>query len=77
MLLALPTCNWGYVSVQRMVDKVHLKQEVPTVLPPLEVIRVTEDNLGTFARQLKTWGFTVPDSCHKLKMSGCHQLMMT
>ena len=29
VLLALPTYNWGYVSVQRIVDKVHLKQDVP------------------------------------------------
>ena len=48
--------NWGYVSVQRIVDKVHLKQEVPTVIPPMEPVRVTKDNLGTWARQMKTWG---------------------
>jgi ribose transport system substrate-binding protein len=67
VLLALPTYNWGYISVQRIVEKVHLKQEVPTILPPMEVVRVTNDNLGTFARQLQTWGFTVPDSYLKLK----------
>ena len=61
VLLALPTYNWGYVSVQRIVDKVHLKQDVPAILPPMEVVRVTNDNLGAWARQLKTWGFTVPD----------------
>jgi ribose transport system substrate-binding protein len=62
VLLALPSYNWGYVSVQRIVDKVHMKQDVPAILPPMEVIRVTKDNLGSFARQLKSWGFTVPDS---------------
>jgi ribose transport system substrate-binding protein len=67
VLLALPTYNWGYVSVQRIVDKVHLKQDVPAILPPMDVIRVTKDDLGTFARQLKTWGFTVPESYLKLK----------
>ena len=67
VLLALPTYNWGYVSVQRIVDKVHLKQDVPAILPPMEVVRVTNNNLGTWARQLKTWGFTVPDSYLKLK----------
>ena len=67
VLLALPTYNWGYVSVQRIVDKVHLKQDVPTIIPPMEVVRVTKDNLGTWARQLKTWGFTVPDAYLKLK----------
>ena len=67
VLLALPTYDWGYVSVQRIVEKVHLKQNVPAILPPMEVERVTKDNLGTWARQLKTWGFTVPDSYSKLK----------
>lgn len=67
VLLALPTYNWGYVSVQHIVEKVHLKKDVPAILPPMEVVRVTKDNLGTFARQLKTWGFTVPDAYVKLK----------
>ena len=56
VLLALPTYNWGYVSVQRIVDKVHLKQDVPTIIPPMEVVRVTKDNLGTRARQLQAGG---------------------
>ncbi len=67
VLLALPTYNWGYVSVQRIVDKVHLKQDVPTIIPPMDVVRVTNDNLGTWARQLKDWGSTVPDRYVKLK----------
>lgn len=67
VLLALPTYNWGYVSVQRIVDKVHLKQDVPTVIPPMEAIRVTNDNLGAWARQMKTWGASVPDRYLKLK----------
>ncbi len=61
VLLALPTYNWGYVSVQRIVDKVYLKQDVPTIIPPMDVVRVTKDNLGTWARQLKTWGASVPN----------------
>ena len=67
VLLALPTYNWGYVSVQRIVDKVHLKRDVPTIIPPMEVVRVTKDNLGTWARQLEAWGTTVPDHYLKLK----------
>ena len=62
VLLAQPTYNWGYVSVQKIVDKVHLKQDVPQIIP-MELVRVTKDNLGTWARQLKDWGFTdVPDA---------------
>ena len=67
VLLALPTYNWGYVSVQRIVDKVHLKQNVPTIIPPMDVVRVTKDNLGTWARQLQAWGSTVPDRYLNLK----------
>ena len=65
VLLAQPTYMWGYVSVQRIIDKVHLKQDVPEIIP-MEVVRVTKDNLGTWARQLKTWGFTVPDMYVKM-----------
>jgi len=67
VLLALPTYNWGYVSVQRIVDKVHLKKDVPAIIPPMEVVRVTKDNLGTWARQLQTWGSTVPERYLKFK----------
>src|SRR6185503_19868897 len=33
VLLAQPTYLWGYVSVQRIVEKVHLKQDVPQIIP--------------------------------------------
>jgi ribose transport system substrate-binding protein len=66
VLLAQPTYNWGYVSVQKIVEKVHLKQEVPPIIP-MELVRVTKDTLGTWARQLKTWGFTdVPETYLKM-----------
>jgi ribose transport system substrate-binding protein len=62
VLLAQPTYNWGYVSVQKIVDKVHLKKDVPQIIP-MELVRVSKENLGEWARQLKAWGFTdVPDS---------------
>ena len=57
VLLAQPTYLWGHVSVQRIFDKVHLKQEVPQIIP-MELVKVTKENLGTWARQLKAWGFT-------------------
>jgi ribose transport system substrate-binding protein len=65
VLLAQPTYMWGYVSVQRIIDKVHLKQDVPEIIP-MEVVKVTKDSLGTWARQLKTWGFTVPEMYVKM-----------
>jgi ribose transport system substrate-binding protein len=66
VLLAQPTYKWGYVSVQKIVEKIHLKQDVPQIIP-MELVRVTKDNLGTWARQLKEWGFTdVPDAYLKM-----------
>ena len=62
VLLAQPTYKWGYVGVETIVNKVHMKQDVPQIMP-MELVRVSKDNLGTWARQLKEWGFTdVPDA---------------
>jgi ribose transport system substrate-binding protein len=67
VLLAQPTYLWGYVSVQKIVDKVHMKQEVPTIIP-MELVRVSKETLGSWARQLKEWGFTdVPDQYLKMQ----------
>jgi len=61
VLLAQPTYLWGHESVSRIFDKVHLKKEVPAIIP-MELVRVSKENLGAWARQLKDWGFTdVPD----------------
>jgi len=57
VLLAQPTYLWGYVSVNKIFEKVHLKQDVPQIIP-MDLVRVTKDNLGQWARQLKDWGFT-------------------
>jgi ribose transport system substrate-binding protein len=57
VLLAQPIYTWGYVGVQTIVDKVHFKKDVPAMIP-YSVVRVSKENLGEWARQLKTWGFT-------------------
>jgi hypothetical protein len=52
--------------VQTSFGKVHDKKDVPQILP-MELVRVTKDNLGTWARQLKDWGFTdVPEAYTKM-----------
>jgi ribose transport system substrate-binding protein len=67
VLLAQPTYTWGSFSVTRIFDKVYLKQDGPQIVP-MELVRVTKDNLGTWARQLRDWGFTdVPDAYLKLE----------
>src|SRR5207244_8537419 len=61
VLLAQPTYDWGHESVRNIFDKVRSKKNVPQIIP-MDLFRVTSDNLGTWARQLKRWGFTdVPD----------------
>jgi ribose transport system substrate-binding protein len=67
VLLAQPTYLWGYEGVSRIVDKVHLKKDVPVIIP-MELVRVSKENLGTWARQLQAWGFTdVPEEYLKLE----------
>ncbi|UCH34531.1 MAG: substrate-binding domain-containing protein [Armatimonadota bacterium] len=61
VLLAQPTYLWGYVSVEKIVDKVFLNKDVPEI-NPMELVRVDRRSLGDWARQLKEWGFTdVPE----------------
>jgi ribose transport system substrate-binding protein len=66
VLLAQPTYMWGYVGVQTIFEKIHDKKDVPQILP-MELQRVTKENLGSWARQLQAWGFTdVPEAYAKL-----------
>jgi ribose transport system substrate-binding protein len=57
VLLAQPVYQWGYVGVRTIVDRLHFHREVPAVIP-MELVRVTRENLGDWARQLQAWGFT-------------------
>ena len=67
VLLAQSVYLWGDIGVRTIVDKLHFKKEVPAVIP-MELVRVSKDNLGTWARQLQTWGFTnVPPAYLQLK----------
>ena len=60
VLLAQPTYLWGYVSVKTIFDHVYLQKAVPAHVQ-MALLRVSKDNLGTWARQLKAWGFTDVD----------------
>jgi ribose transport system substrate-binding protein len=57
VLLAQSTYLWGYVSVEKIIDKIYLKKDVP-VMNIMDLVPVTKENLGSWARQLKEWGFT-------------------
>lgn len=56
VLLAQPTYKWGYVSVETIVKKLMLDEDVEE-MQEMELVRVTEENLGDWARQLDDWGF--------------------
>lgn len=60
VLFAQPTYNWGYVSVKTIYDHVHDKKEVPAHVQ-MDLVRVSSENLGAWARQLQAWGFTDVD----------------
>ncbi|HEX6051665.1 MAG TPA: substrate-binding domain-containing protein [Gemmatimonadaceae bacterium] len=66
VLLAQPVYQWGHVGVTTIIDKIHFKKDVPTIIP-MDLVKVTSANLGEWARQLQAWGFTdVPDAYLKL-----------
>lgn len=58
VLLAQSVYLWGDVGVRTIFDKIHDNKAPPAVVMPMELVRVTKENLGDWARQLKAWGFT-------------------
>jgi ribose transport system substrate-binding protein len=66
VLWAQPNFLWGKVGVETIVDKVVRKKAVPEKIR-MPLVRVTRQNLGTWARQLQSWGFTgIPEDYLKL-----------
>jgi ribose transport system substrate-binding protein len=59
VLLAQPTYLWGEVGVDAIVGKLLLGQTIPERIP-MDLVRVTSGTLGSWARQLRAWGF--PDA---------------
>jgi ribose transport system substrate-binding protein len=59
ILLAQPVYDWGFKSVGFIVDKIDGK-DVPQI-NKMDLVEVNKDSLGTWAQQLKTWGFTDVD----------------
>jgi ribose transport system substrate-binding protein len=57
VLLAQPVYLWGDVGVRTIFAKVHDKKDPPHLIMPMELVRVSKGNLGTWARQLREWGF--------------------
>ena len=67
VLLAQSSYLWGNVGVTKIVDKIVYGREVPSTIP-MDPVRVTRQNLGAWARQLRQWGFAdVPEEYLKLE----------
>ncbi len=56
VLLAQPTYSWGEVGVQAIADKLLQGRAVPDRIP-MELVRVTRENLPDWVRRLRAWGF--------------------
>jgi ribose transport system substrate-binding protein len=67
VLIAQPTFLWGNVGVMKILDRLQYGKDV-TALIPMEPVKITVENLGDWARQLKQWGFAdVPEEYLNLK----------
>jgi ribose transport system substrate-binding protein len=67
VLLAQQPYLWGNVGVTKIVDKLVHHKDVPPIVP-MDPVRVTPETLGSWARQLRQWGFAdVPEEYLKLK----------
>ena len=65
--IAQPTYLWGAVGVETIVDKLVSGKAAPSHIP-LELVRVTAKNIGSWARQLRDWGFAdVPEEYLRLE----------
>ena len=52
------------MGVRTLFAKVHDKKDPPTAIIPMELVRVSKDNLGAWARQLRDWGFSNVNPAH-------------
>jgi len=60
VLLAQPCYLWGDIGVRTIIDHVYSKKDVPAYVE-MKLVKVSKENLGAWARQLKAWGFTDVD----------------
>lgn len=61
VLLAQSVYKWGDVGVRTIFDKVHDNKAPANPIIPMDLVRVSKENLGDWARTLKSWGFTHVD----------------
>lgn len=55
VLLAQQVFEWGYRSVEHLINKIYLKKNPPQVKDMSELVRVTRDNVDEFAKNWEKW----------------------
>ena len=55
VLLAQQVFEWGYRSVEHLINKLHLKKNPPAVKDVSELVRVTKDNVDEFSKNWSKW----------------------
>src|SRR5256714_1973649 len=55
LLLAQQVYDWGYRSVEHLINKVHLKKDPPSAKDVSALIPVTRANVDDFARNWEKW----------------------
>jgi ribose transport system substrate-binding protein len=55
LLLGQDVYNYGYKSVEHLVNKVHLKKNPPKVIENTALIPVNRDNVDTYAKNWEKW----------------------
>jgi ribose transport system substrate-binding protein len=55
VLLAQKVFEWGYRSVEHIINKIHLKKNPPQVKDVSELVRVTRANVDEFAKNWEKW----------------------
>jgi ribose transport system substrate-binding protein len=55
VLLAQQVFEWGYRSVEHLINKLHFKKNPPAVKDVSELVRVTKENVDEFAKNWEKW----------------------
>jgi ribose transport system substrate-binding protein len=55
VLLAQQVYEWGYRSVEHLINKIHLKKNPPAVKDVSDLVRVTKENVDEFAKNWEKW----------------------
>lgn len=55
VLLAQQVFEWGFRSVEHLINKLHFKKNPPAVKDVSELVRVTKDNVDEFSKNWEKW----------------------